>query len=62
MGRGTVAMVAEMLNRNWAGVELSEDSCELIKQNLTNRKVGLLPLTPVQDGLFKADEIDTSIG
>ena len=61
MGRGTVALVSETLGRNWVGVELGEDSCELIRQNLTNRKVGLLPLTKVQDGLFKGDKIDTAL-
>lgn len=61
MGRGTVALTAETLGRNWVGAELGEESCELIKQNLTNRKVGLLPSTKVQDGLFKGDEIDIEI-
>ncbi len=61
MGRGTVALTAETLGRSWIGAELGEESCELIKQNLTNRKVGLLPSTKVQDGLFKGDEIDIEI-
>ena len=61
MGRGTVALVAEKLNRNWIGAELNEESCELIKQNLTNRKVGLLPITEIPNGLFNKDELDISI-
>jgi len=61
MGRGTIAMTAEKLNRRWIGIELNDASCELIKQNLINRKVGLKPLSEVPDGLFKKEEIDISI-
>lgn len=61
MGRGTTALVAESLNRNWIGSELSQESCELIKQNLLTRKLGLHPTKIIEDGLFNADEIDISI-
>ena len=60
-GRGTTLMTAEMLNRNWVGVEITKESCELAKQNLINRKSGLKPITKVPDGLFKGDEIDITL-
>jgi len=61
MGRGTTALTAEILNKNWVGVELYEDSCKLIKENLINRKLGLRPLKDVEDGLFQKDEMDIAI-
>jgi site-specific DNA-methyltransferase (adenine-specific) len=60
-GRGTTLLMAEKLYRRWIGIELNPKSCELIKQNFTNRQVGLLPLTEIEDGLFRKDEIDVSI-
>jgi len=61
MGRGTTALTAETLNRNWVGIELYEESCELIKQNLINRKLGLLPKTELKEGFFTKDEIDITV-
>jgi len=61
MGRGTTALVAESLMKNWIGSEKSDEFCELIKQNLINRKVGLLPTTAPQNGLFKLTETDIEI-
>jgi hypothetical protein len=61
MGRGTTALTAETLRRNWAGIELYEESCELIKQNLINRRLGLLPLTAPIDGLFTKEELDIAV-
>jgi len=34
MGSGTVAIVAEKLNRRWIGIELNPDYCETIKNRL----------------------------
>ena len=34
MGSGTVAVVAERLNRRWIGIELNEEYCEIAKRRL----------------------------
>jgi len=34
MGSGTVAVVAEKLNRKWIGIELNEEYCEITKKRL----------------------------
>jgi DNA modification methylase len=61
MGRGTTALVAAELKRKWVGVELNDESCELIKQNVINRKVGLLPVVKTSGGLLDLNKIDISI-
>lgn len=61
IGRGTTALVAEKLKRNWVGVELQDESCELIKQNLINRKIGLLPTVKTSGGFFDLNTLDLSV-
>ena len=61
MGRGTTALMAEQLKRKWAGVELNDESCELIKQNIVSRKFGLLPELKTSGGLLDLTSIDISI-
>ena len=36
MGSGTTAKMAQILNRRWIGIELSEDYCKIIKDRLEN--------------------------
>ena len=38
MGSGTTAKMAELNNRRWIGIEISEDYCEITKQRLKNIK------------------------
>lgn len=38
MGSGTTAKMAELNNRKWIGIEISEDYCEITKQRLENIK------------------------
>lgn len=52
MGRGTTALVAEDLSRNWIGIEKGEESCELVRNNMQSRKYGLIPVVEPQKGLF----------
>lgn len=61
MGRGTVAITAEKLNRRWVGTELIPKYAELIKQNVLNWKVGLNPYSEVKDGLLGREQINISI-
>lgn len=61
MGRGTTALVAESLNKNWIGSEMSDEFCELIKKNLLSRKYGLEPTTEPKKGFFKLTEDDIAI-
>ena len=61
MGRGTIALMAETLHRHWVGVELNDNSCELIKQNLVNRKIGLLPEVKTSGGFLDLNTINISV-
>ena len=62
-GRGTTLMTAEDLGRNWIGVEITPESIEIAKQNIVNRKLGLLPtnVDSIQNGLFNKDELDIAV-
>jgi len=43
MGSGTVALVAERLNRRWIGIELSEKYCEITRKRLI-KELGIMLL------------------
>ena len=61
MGRGTTALVSQELNRHWIGSDMSDEFCELIKQNLINRSVGLLPTTEPDPGFFQLTKENIAI-
>ena len=41
MGSGTTALVAKQLNRNWVGIELSEDYCKMAQRRIDNEPTPL---------------------
>ena len=62
-GSGTTGRVAERLNREWVGIDLSSEYCEIAKQQFLQEKYGLKAIQPknTQVGLVDWDKIDIAI-